>query len=430
MKCKRRPHSVSLAMCCLSLSACGRVGFERLTLFENRSDGGTAQAGGASITSTAAGVETSSSDAPTFDIESSMTGTLAPTSLETAISQTTSLDTPPLSGASEDATASGTTSNASVSLDTASAASVTDDTGITASSTSATELATSTSELTASSDETAPSLASSSSDSPSSSSGAVCTPGGYATPQALNGIAAPAYSPSLSADRLTLVYASNGELYTATRATAESLDFAAVTALTEVNTADTELTPQLSTDGLRLYFSRGVDPGRDIYVAERATPGDTFGVAVKVGPLNTSYFSEILPRERGDGLEVFFTSARSASLFDVFVARRSAITNAYGAPVLVTELNTASDESPGGLSSDGLRLLLASKRTGGLGGQDVWTAARPDQSSAFTTVTNEATVNTTFNELDPTLSADDQELLFASDRSGQVLIYSALRCPL
>jgi WD40-like Beta Propeller Repeat len=243
----------------------------------------------------------------------------------------------------------------------------------------------------------------------------------------VTGLPAPAFSPSLSADRLTLYFASNGDLYAATRASADSLDFTQVTALTTINSGSDELTPQVSRDGLRLYFARGNAPLRDLYVSVRATTADAFGGPTALTGVNSPYFSDMIPRESATGRELFFTSLRGAALFDVWVTRRNNITDAYGAPSLVNELTTNADESPGGLSSDGLMLMMASKRTGALGGQDIWSTTRLTTATAFGTVNNEAMLNTTFNELDPTLSADDLELLFASDRSGSTLIYSALR---
>lgn len=268
---------------------------------------------------------------------------------------------------------------------------------------------------------------SSGSSAPPSSGGCVGL-NSFAPPQRLTGLPVPSYSPTLSADGLTLLLASGGEIYSATRATVDSLDFAEVTAVAPVNTVDTELTPSLSFDGLRLYFARGTDPMREIYVAARNTTSDSFGSPSLVGAISTPGFSEILPRERFDGLEIFFTSVRSPSLFDVYVARRTVVTNPFDTPALVTELNTDLDESPGGLSSDGLTLTIASKRTGSLGGQDVWTATRQNLDSPFTAIANEAGINSSFNEIDPTLSADDRELLFASDRSGQVELYRSVRC--
>lgn len=290
-----------------------------------------------------------------------------------------------------------------------------------AGTTSSEALPASSSEVSSSANSTDPSDATSETTSPCT------TPGAFLAPTAVTGLPAPAFSPSLSADRLTLYFASSGEIYTATRDSADSLDFSQVTALAAVNTGDNELTPQLSADGLRLYFTRGNDPGRDIYVSTRLTTSDNFGSATLLGPVNTPYFTEMLPRESANGRELFFTSIRDANFFDVWVARRNNISDAYGSPSIVAELTTNADESPGGLSSDGLMMMMASKRTGTLGAQDIWTTTRASTATAFGNVVNEAVLNTTFNELDPTLSADDQELLFSSDRTGNTLIYRALR---
>lgn len=253
------------------------------------------------------------------------------------------------------------------------------------------------------------------------------THGVFATPRVVTGLPTPAFSPSLSADRLTLYFASNGDLYSAVRADVTSTEFGSVTAVAAVNSVANEVTPHLSRDGLRLYFARGDDPLRDLYVASRATTADAFGAPAALSSVNSPSYNDQLPRESPNGLELYFTSFRGATLFDVWVSRRNSVADAFPAPSVVTELVTAADESPGGSSRDGLTLLLASKRTGTLGGQDLWAATRPDLGAAYAGVTNLAALNTSFNEFDATLSADDLELMFSSDRSGSTLIYSALR---
>jgi hypothetical protein len=250
----------------------------------------------------------------------------------------------------------------------------------------------------------------------------------FGLPSIVTGLPAPAFSPSLAADGLTLYFASAGEIYSARRSSVASLDFSQVTAVNNVNTQGTELTPSLSYDGLRLYFARGVDPNRDLFVAVRATLADPFDAGTRLTALSDAYPSVVLPRESASGLELFFASVSGPALFDIWVSRRDALSDTYGAASPVNELNTNLDENPGGLSSDGLTLLVTSKRTGTLGGQDIWVATRPSIASAFTGVVNETALNSGANDLDPSLSADAGELFFASDRDGQTAVYRSLSC--
>ena len=62
----------------------------------------------------------------------------------------------------------------------------------------------------------------------------------------------------------------------------------------------------------------------------------------------------------------------------------------------------------------------------GAGARDLWLAART-LGDGFTISLNLAELNTPDNDMDPALRAHDGELLFASDRSGASLLYSATR---
>lgn len=128
-----------------------------------------------------------------------------------------------------------------------------------------------------------------------------------------------------------------------------------------------------------LYFAR-LDRGADdwnIYQSIQG-PDGTFGDAVPVAELNTRY-RETHPTVRRDGLEIIFTSNRPGSLggLDLWVSTRPTIADPWSTPVnLGPTLNTAFDDRAPYLSDDGLTLVLASNRPGGLGGDDLYVSTR------------------------------------------------------
>ena len=82
-------------------------------------------------------------------------------------------------------------------------------------------------------------------------------------------------------------------------------------------------------------------------------------------------------------------------------------------------VNSSFGEYTPALSADGLTLLFASTRPGGLGKRDLWRCARTSLSEPFGEPVNLGpAVNSEFNEHGPSFSADGLSLLFNSDRPG------------
>ena len=133
-----------------------------------------------------------------------------------------------------------------------------------------------------------------------------------------------------------------------------------------------------------LIFAREIDPTQtpfhDLYQSTRSQNG-TFNEPTPIAELN-SIGSEIRATFRRDGLEVLIHTSRPGGSppigsFDIFVARRSAITSPWDVPTPVPGLNAAqANEGGQSLSPDGSILYFHSSRPGGLGGNDLYTATR------------------------------------------------------
>jgi predicted small secreted protein len=78
----------------------------------------------------------------------------------------------------------------------------------------------------------------------------------------------------------------------------------------------------------------------------------------------------------------------------------------FGAPVAVAELNSAADDRTAVLSADELTVFFASRRPGGAGGSDIYTATRGSRTAAWGTPTLLPGVNTVNNESRPVFTAD------------------------
>jgi Tol biopolymer transport system component len=241
----------------------------------------------------------------------------------------------------------------------------------------------------------------------------------------------PLFGPALSVDGRTLYFASNGDLFSASRTNTAETTFGSASPIVGANGGLPELTPHVSRDGLSLYFARDVDGSgffRDLMRSERGSRDDTFGTPSALSALNDPLWSELSPTLRPDGLELFFASSRPGGpgLFDIWQARRTNPGAVFSNPQPVPEINSAADESGITFTRDGAA-ILSSSRDGSLGGRDLWLARRSPQTDGFAVTTNIAALNTAENDTDPALRFDEGELVFASDRSGQSLLYSASR---
>jgi Tol biopolymer transport system component len=91
----------------------------------------------------------------------------------------------------------------------------------------------------------------------------------------------------------------------------------------------------------------------------------------------------------------------------------------FGTPTLVTELTTQGDEDDKAtLTQDMLEMFFLSDRDGGLGRGDVWMTTRSTVSDPWSSPTVVAALNSSSKEESPAISADGTTLWVASDRSG------------
>jgi len=191
------------------------------------------------------------------------------------------------------------------------------------------------------------------------------------------------FGPNETTNGLTLFFEQQDKnavsrLYKSTRA-AGGMPFGNVTALASINSNDYTANPFVRGDGSEIWYvsDTGLLTTIDLYHATIGPMG-TF-VGAKVNNVNTSA-EEFAPVVSADGLTLYFgTDATVAGLggVNVWVATRASKGVDFGAPVLVPNVNTTSDEQPTWISPDDCRLYLASNRPLGAGKQDVWVASRP-----------------------------------------------------
>ena len=197
-----------------------------------------------------------------------------------------------------------------------------------------------------------------------------------------------------------------------------------------INTALFEGGPCLSQDGLTLLFgaarrnSLGV-LDEDIYIATRETTAQPFGPAQNLGPaVNSLGFDDLSPELSLDGLTLYFSSSRPGGLgeADLYVTVRASTDDPWEPPQnLGPGVNTASFEGQPSVSANGKTLYWDSGRLDGFGDFDIWMATRENIGEPFGPAVNVGPeVNSAGPEFGPALNQNEKQLFFSSGRPGNV----------
>jgi len=192
-----------------------------------------------------------------------------------------------------------------------------------------------------------------------------------------------------------------------------------------INSPVEDAQPSISADGISLFFfseRSGGAGGRDIWVARRATMNDAWTTLENVGPPVNTPYQDSGPDISADGLTLFFDSDRpgGSGESDIWVTTRTTKSDPWGTPVnLGPTVNASSYDAYPSVSMDGLTLFMQSNRTGGYGKHDIWMTTRRTKDDPWTTPVNlGATVNSLAIEGDPAISPDGLALFFTSLQPG------------
>ena len=171
--------------------------------------------------------------------------------------------------------------------------------------------------------------------------------------------------------------------------------------------------PRLSADGLRMYFAafqhKNRDAGFDLWVSHRPRRNDPFKPPVRVegDSINTTY-RESACTVSSDGLTLIFASDRPGGMgrSDLWMSRRKTVQDPWTRPVnMGRELNTAHDEVCPWISTDGRRLIFGSN-------QDLYISRRNSNDGAFPKPTKlGGAINTSGKELVGWMSPDQLILI-------------------
>ncbi len=160
----------------------------------------------------------------------------------------------------------------------------------------------------------------------------------------------------------------------------------------------------------------------DLWVSVRATTDDPWDVPINLGSTVNTPDYENSPDISADGLTLFFSSDRPGGYGsrDLWMTPRLSVDGSWGAPVnLGSAVNTPAYENGPSISSDGLLLIFWSDRAGGYGSRDMWMTRRSVKDDPWSPAVNVGeAINTPASEAQAHISADGRTLFFWSNRAG------------
>jgi len=198
------------------------------------------------------------------------------------------------------------------------------------------------------------------------------------------------------------------------------------TLITELATPESNDDPSLTNDLLEIYFGSTRAGGlgmEDIYVAKRTSVTDPFGPATLVTELSSSA-ADTTMRVTGGGLSIYFASDRGGNV-DIYMSTRPDTDSVWATPTRVMELSTGDGDWAPFAQSDQLRVVLCSGPTPNE--EALFIAKRASTGDAWGPLAKVTELDeTTFSECDP-VEPRSNVLYYSSNYQGKYDIYRASR---
>ncbi len=255
----------------------------------------------------------------------------------------------------------------------------------------------------------------------------------FGTPQLVTGLRADTddvRDPSLTFEELELYFSSptagQNDIWVSRRTVATD-PWGPSTLVAELSSPQNDEGPEVSVDGLIMYFASDRGGAERLYVSQRRTRDTPWGTPALLSTLGASTLDEAPALDRAQLYLAFGSQRDAASAAHLFSATRPDASAAWQSAAEITALGSAWEDTDPALFASGSGLVFATRRLTQGGTADLFEAARPDESSPFESLAPIAELNTTFTEDGPWMSQDGKHILFASDRSGHSRIYEARR---
>jgi hypothetical protein len=183
--------------------------------------------------------------------------------------------------------------------------------------------------------------------------------------------------------------------------------------------------PTLTDDMLEIYFNSNRSGGGEILRSTRTRVSDPWSAPQPVNELNSAA-TENTPQVSGDGLTIYLSSSRISSP-DIFVSTRASRTDLWSVPALVAELSGPDDDTGIHVSPDGLTAYLNLSTAGMIATAELYRTTRTTTAMPWSTPTLITELSSPLQDTDAFVTANDQVIYWASDRSGNQEIWRAKR---
>jgi WD40-like Beta Propeller Repeat len=229
--------------------------------------------------------------------------------------------------------------------------------------------------------------------------------------------------PFLTADELTLYFSSartgsmGGDTWVATR-TAITAAFGTPTRSTSFSTAGNETKASITADGLYAVVGSdqaGGSGGVDIWETSRTATSASWSALGRAHVMSVdTTASDHDPMVSASGLHLY-DAPDAPGMQHIALATRPNRTANFGAAATIAELDSGMGDGDPTITADERIILFYSNRTSAFTGGNLWYATRASATVAFGAPRIVPDVNTNSNDGDPHLSADGCRLYFGRD---------------
>jgi hypothetical protein len=220
--------------------------------------------------------------------------------------------------------------------------------------------------------------------------------------------------PTLRADLLEIYFNRGSDIYTSTRS-APGRAWADPTPVDELNSAGTDTSPELSPDGLTIYFASARSGSLDIWSSTRMTVTERWSAPARVPELSSSML-DTNPTISADGLRLVLSRGASSSAREIYESRRGTPTEPWETPMLRPELSATRNDAGPMLASGGTSIVYFSDAPGGAGdSRSLFFARRRALDGPFDAPARIDELDSDGDEEDPWISEDESYMVFTRD---------------
>ncbi|MEM9453284.1 MAG: hypothetical protein AAGF11_03840 [Myxococcota bacterium] len=210
--------------------------------------------------------------------------------------------------------------------------------------------------------------------------------------------------------------------------------FGRITRVDILSTDDNDDDPSLTADMLEIVFQSNRDNGDDeLYWSSRDSVNEQWDIPQPIDELNdntNNTTNENTPELSADGLVLMFSSTRRGGQdLDVFISYRKSRDDTWEVPLSVDTLNTSDEELAPTLTPDLQQVYLCSSRPGDLMRRNIWRADVMMNGAELSFSPPQIVMDISTNEHDCTMavSPDGLVILFDIANDDNTAIWEATR---